>query len=141
VTTGILDWLSGPGSTLDANLARIAITKLQQELLAGAKTFEDVEQVLKSTVERVQVAGLLIQYYGHYLFERFSRDFHERLVKSVGLEKARQSVESVRRTIFASLRAKLAGSSPTDIDWRGSEGQQLAETILVETLAIFEAGQ
>lgn len=140
VTAAIVERLAGPGSTMEANLARIALNKLRQELLAAAKTFEDVERILSGAIERVQVAGLLIQYYGHYLYERFARDFYERLLRSVGVEKARNSVESVRRTIFASLRAKLAGQDPMDVDWRGEEGRKLAERILVETLQIFEAG-
>lgn len=140
VTGAIVERLAGPGSTMDATLARIALNKLRQELLGAAKTFEDVERILRSTLEQVQVAGLLIQYYGHYLYERFARDFYERLDNSVGVEKARSSVESVRRTIFASLRAKLAGRNPIEVDWRGAEGRQLAERILAETLQIFGAG-
>jgi len=139
VTGAIVERLAGPGSTMDATLARVALNKLRQELLGTAKTFEDVEYILRSTLEQVQVAGLLIQYYGHYLYERFSRDFYEKLIKSSGVEKARRSVESIRRTIFASLRAKIAGRNPVDVDWRGEEGHQLAERILVETLQIFGA--
>ena len=140
VTAAIVERIAGPGSTMDADLARIALNRLRQEFLGAAKTFEDVERILRSTLERVQVAGLLIQYYGHYLYLRFARDFYERLVKSVGVEQARNSVESIRRTIFASLRAKLAGQNPVEVDWRGDEGRQLAERILAETLQIFEAG-
>ena len=140
VTGALVERLAGPGSTMDATLARIALNKLRLELLGTAKTFEDVDHILRSTLEQVQVAGLLIQYYGHYLYERFTRDFYERLIKSGGVEKARSSIESVRRTIFASLRAKLAGRNPVEVDWRGEEGRQLAERILIETLQIFEAG-
>lgn len=141
VATAIVDRLAGPGSTMDASLARIALNKLRQELLGAAKTFEDVERILQATVEQVQVSGLLVQYYGHYLYERFARDFYETLVSKVGREKARNSFDSIRRTIFASLRAKIAGRSASEIDWRGKEGRQLADQILVETLEIFEAGR
>jgi len=139
VTVAIVERLAGPGSTMDASLARIALNRLRQELLGSAKTFEAVELMLRGALDQVQVTGLLVQYYGHYLFERFARDFYERLTKSVGVEKARNSIESVRRTIFASLRAKLAGQNPIDVDWRGDEGRRLTERILVETLQIFEA--
>jgi hypothetical protein len=141
VATAIVDRLAGPGSTMDASLARSALNKLWQELLGAAKTFEDVERILQTTVEQVQVSGLLIQYFGHYLYERFARDFYEKLVSKIGQEKARSSFESIRRTIFASLRAKIGRQDPNTIDWRGKEGRQLADRILVETLEIFEAGK
>lgn len=140
VGVAIVEQLAGPGSTMDASLARIALNRLRQELLSAAKTFEDVERILRGALERVHVTGLLMQFYGHYLYERFARDFYERLVKSVGAEKARHSVESVRRTIFSSLRAKIAGRDPATVDWRGDEGRQLAERVLIETLQVFEAG-
>ena len=141
VATAIVDRLAGPGSTIDASLARSALNKLRQELLGAAKTFEDVERVLRTTVEQVQVSGLLIQYFGHYLSERFARDFYEKLVSKIGREKARSSFDSIRRTIFASLRAKIGRRDPSNINWRGKEGNQLADRILVETLEIFEVSK
>lgn len=100
VLNGIMEWLTGPGSTMDANLARTAMNKLRQEILGTAKSFEDVERTLKAIVEKVQVQGLLMQYYSHYLYEKFTRDFYESLVHKIGIERARNSVESIRRTIF-----------------------------------------
>ncbi len=141
VANAIVDRLAGPGSTMDASLARIALNRLWQELLATAKTFEDVERILQAAVGQVRVSGLLVQYYGHYLYERFARDHYEELISNIGREKARRSFDSIRRTIFASLRAKIAGRNPSDIDWRGKEGRQLADRILKETLDIFKVGK
>ncbi len=138
VATALVDRLAGSGSTMDANLARVALNKLRQELLGAAKTFEDVERILMGTLEQVQVAGLIIQFYGHYLFEMFCRDFYEQLVKKVGGEQTRRAIGSIRRTIFSSLRAKIAGREPNTINWRGAEGRQLADRILAETVSIFE---
>ena len=140
VTTAIVDRLAGPGSTMDASLARKALSKLRQELLGAARKYEDVERILQGIVEQVQAAGIVMQYYGHYLYERFARDFYEPLIRKIGVEKARSVVESIRRTIFASLRAKLAGRDPLAVNWRGEEGRNLAERILVETYHIFEVG-
>lgn len=139
VTSAIVERLGGPGSTMDAHLARKALNKLRQELLKTAVTFEDVERILVGIVEKVQAAGLIMQYYGHYLYERFARDFYESLAKKIGIDKARAAVESIRRTIFASLRAKIGRRDPLTVNWRGEEGQQLAERILVETYHIYEA--
>jgi hypothetical protein len=138
VTLAIVERLSGPGSTMEEDLARIALNKLRQELLGQAKTFEDVEQTLARSLEQIQIVGLVINFYGYYLFERFRRDFYERLRNKVGADRAKNSIERIRRAIFSSLRAKVAKRSAEKIDWRGKEGQQLAERVFQETLRIFE---
>jgi hypothetical protein len=139
VTKALVDQLAGPGSTMDENLARIALDRLREELLGDALSYEDVERTLNGVVERLQVVGLVVRFFGYYLYERFCRDFYERVVQRVGREKAQRKIASIRRTIFASLEAKVAIGG-TDIDWRGLEGQQLAERILEQTLDIFTVG-
>ncbi|NTW00198.1 MAG: hypothetical protein HGA19_02705 [Oscillochloris sp.] len=121
---------------MDENLARIALDRLREELMGDARTYEDVERTLNGVVERLQVVGLVVRFFGHYLYERFCRDFYERVVQRVGREKAQRKIASIRRTIFASLEAKVEIGG-ADIDWRGREGQQLAERILEQTLDIF----
>jgi len=140
VATGIVERLCGPGTTMDVVIAQIALNRLRQEILRGARTFEEVEQRLQEAVAEQRVSGLVMQFYGHYLYEKFCRDFYERLMQRVGADKARSSVDSIRRTIFASLRAKVGERDVGSIDWRGPEGHRLASTILDETLAIFGAG-
>ena len=124
---------------MEENLARIALDRLREELLGDARSYEDVERTLNSAVERMQVIGLVVRFYGHYIYERFCRDFYERVVQRVGREKTQRKIASIRRTIFASLEAKVAIGGP-DIDWRGREGQQLAEHILEQTFDIFTVG-
>lgn len=139
VTAGIVEWLCGAGTTMDVVIAQVALNRLHEELLRGARTFEEVAQRLQEAMAAPRVGGLVMQFYGHYIYEKFSRDFYERLVQRVGGEKARASVESIRRTIFASLRAKVGGRE-AGVDWRGTEGRRLADTILEETFAIFGVG-
>lgn len=140
VLTGLVDRLAGPGSTMDGNLAWIALNKLRQEFLSAAKTADDVERILMNTVQQLQVSGMVVQLYGHYLYEMFCRDFYEQLLKKIGADRARRSIDSIRRTIFSSLRAKVADRDASAVNWRGAEGRELAQTILVETLQIFEGG-
>ena len=134
---GLLDRLCGPGSTIDEALARAALNRLRQELFEGTQTFEDVDRRLREIVGEIQAGGLVIQFYGHYLYEKFARDSYERLLKSHGPEKARGSMDSIRRTIASALRTMVGQRDPIEINWRGAEGRQLAETILTRTLNIF----
>ena len=84
----------------------------------------------------LQVGGLVVQFYGHYLYEKFVTDSYERLLKSAGADKTRRAMNSIRRTINSALRRRVGQSDPIGINWRGAEGQ-LAETILDQTLNIF----
>lgn len=140
VTSGIVERLCGPGTTMDVVIAQVALNRLHEELLRGTRTFEEVALRLQEAMAAQRVGGLVMQFYGHYIHEKFSRDFYERLVQRVGGEKARASVESIRHTIFTSLRAKVGGREAGTVDWRGPEGRRLADTILDETFAIFGAG-
>lgn len=140
VTAGIVERLCGPGTTMDVVIAQVALNRLHEDLLRGARTFEEVARRLQEAMAAPRVGGLVMQFYGHYIYEKFCRDFYERLVLRVGSENARARVASIRHTIFTSLRAKVGGREASAVDWRGSEGRRLADAILEETFAIFGAG-
>ena len=92
VAAALLDALAGPASTLDQAAARQALADLNEELLAGAKTFEDVEAVLNQAVDERGLGEILGTFLGLYVYECFCRDFYERLVARVGSEKAANTV-------------------------------------------------
>jgi hypothetical protein len=139
VAVAIVDRLAGPATTMDAAIAQAALDQLRQDLLAGARTYEDVERRLSEAMAGQRVTGLVTQFFGHYLFVKFCRDSYERLVKRIGSEKAKARIESIRQTIAASLQAKIGQRDAARFNWRGTEGRRMAETILDETLHIFEA--
>lgn len=139
VFTGLINRLCGPGSTMDESLARAALNDLRRGLLGTAKTFEDVERILSGVLEGIAIEGIIVTFYGCYLYQMFRRDFYERLMQKVGKEKARRSCDRIEHTIKAKLQAKVARRDPTKLNWRGAEGQRLAEDILETTLRIFGA--
>lgn len=140
VMAGLVDRLCGPGSTMDESLARSALNDLRQELIGDARTFEEVERALSSALERLEVTGLIVRFYGQYLYRMFVRDFSETLAQKVGRDRARRAGANVLRTIRSKLRAVVAGRDPAAINWHGAQGHQLAQRILTTTLQIFEAG-
>jgi hypothetical protein len=141
VVAGLIDALVGPDSTINDDLAHEALCILRREQLAEAQTADDVERILKETLGRVEVSGLIMQFYGHYLFAMFCRDFYERLQLKIGPDAADRCIESVRRTITATLENELVGQEVTQVDWGRVEGQELAERILIRTFEIFEVSE
>ena len=138
VSAALLDRLAGPASTLDQDAARRALVDLNDELLADAQTFEDVERALAAAIDQRGLLEILMRFFGHYLYECFCRDFYERLDKRVGSSQAAQSLKGIRDCIEAATRAKLVGRDKSTFDWRGADGKRLAEEILGEVLDIFE---
>lgn len=129
VTSGLLDALAAPGSTLDEHAARLALAKLNDELFKQAASYEDVEQILSQALDGQGLAQILASFFGHYLYERFCRDFYETWVKKVGSSQAARSLKSIKDCITSSLKAKLAGRDVTRVNWRGREGLRLTEQV------------
>jgi hypothetical protein len=140
ISTALLDKFAGPASTLDQSAARQALIDLNDELLAEAETFEDVEQALVGAVDQGGLFDILMRFFGHYLYECFCRDFYERLVQRVGSAQATESLKSIRDCIEAAIKAKLVGRNRFAFQWNGPDGKKLAAEILGEVFDIFELG-
>jgi hypothetical protein len=138
VSAGLLDALSDPGSTLDDHAARIALAKLNDELLAGTETYEDVGHALAEVLDQQGLVSILARFFGYYVYERFCRDFYERWRKKVGAGQADRSLKSIKDYIQSRLQVELLGQDVMQMTWRGNEGMMLTEQILQDTLKIFE---
>lgn len=138
VSAGLLDALSGPGSTLDDHAARIALVKLNDELFVGTETYEDVGQALAEVLDQQGLVHILARFFGYYVYERFCRDFYERWRKKVGAAQADRSLKSIKDYIESRLKAELVGQHVVQMNWRGNDGMMLTEQILQDTVEIFE---
>lgn len=137
IAEGLLDSLAGPASTLDEAAVRAALADVNEELLGEAETYEDVERVLTESVDSQGLARIISRFFGHYIFERFCRDFYERLVKKVGSIQASSSLSAIKDCIESALRTKLANHDVTKVNWRGAEGSRITDQILRDTVEIF----
>lgn len=138
VVSGLLDTLAEPGSTLDEHAARLALAKLNDDLLKGAETYEDVERALSQALDQRGLDHILASFFGHYLYERFCRDFYENWVKRVGSTQAARSLKSIKDYIESRIKAKLAGRDVAKVKWHTREGLRLAQQVLQDTLEVFE---
>lgn len=137
VVHSILDYLGGPGSTFDEVDGRHAENLLMAELLEQAETVEDVEDVLEKLAEPTELAQLLTGYFGLYMFEQFKRVHYERLVQRIGAAGAESCLDQIKNFIKAELKDKTFGKDITKVDWRGVDGQQIANEIFERTLHVF----
>lgn len=138
VSAGLLDALAGPSSSLDEHAARLALAALNEELLEDAETYEDVGRILSTAIDQQGINSILASFFGHYLYERFCRDFYETWVKKVGSSQAARSLESIKNCIETSLKTKLIGRDTTKMNWKGREALNLTQRVMQEVLEIFE---
>lgn len=138
VMAGLLDTLVEPGSTLDEHAARLALAKLNDDLLKGAETYEDVEHALSRAVDQQGISQILSSFFGHYLYERFCRDFYENWVKRVGSTQAARSLKSIKDYIVSRIKAKVVARDFKNVSWRTRDGLKLAQQVLQDTLEVFE---
>jgi hypothetical protein len=137
VLNTLLDRLGGESSTVDDADARQALSDLQEELLAEAKTVEEVETILSNP--ELNVEGLLERYFGHYVFEQFSRVFYERLVQRVGAQQALSFLGQIKEFIRSSLAGRALERDLSKVDWGGTEGANMVNDICAQTLEVFGA--
>lgn len=145
VLDGLIDALVGPADTRDDALALQALEDLRRDLFADAATAMDVETLLQAELSRADVSGLVLEFYGYYLYEAFVSDFYERMLQRNGEAATIRTLESmlasVRRTVSEALQFHLAGQDPAHIAWNGPEGHQLCDQILGEMRTIFVVGE
>jgi hypothetical protein len=108
------------------------------EVCKGVATPDELEQVLRDQMDGDGLGTLMLMYFGNYLFEQFCRVFFGQLVKKHGDQQANSFLSSIRDVIKSALANRTVGMDLTTVDWFGREGTQMAQTIMNNTLAVFE---
>ena len=137
VLNALLDRLGGESSSIDDADARQSLSDLQEELLSEAQTVEEIEAILSSG--DLNVEGLLERFFGHYIFEQFSRVFYERLVQRVGAQQAVSFLGQIKQFIQSSLAGRALERDLSMVDWGGTEGANIVSEICSQTLEVFGA--
>ena len=138
VSLGLLDELAAPASTLDEEAVRTALDQINDELLEGTETYEDVEAALTQQIDSQGISKILANFFCKYLFRLFTRDFYETWRKNFTSAQADKSLRDVKDYIFSSLEAKFVSQKAADTNWSGQEGLRITRQILQNTLEIFE---
>lgn len=137
VLLAVLDRIGGPASTIDEADARQALSDLQDELLGEAESVEDVEAILIEAGQNLE--SILERFFGHYIFEQFSRIFYERLVQRVGALQAAAFINQIGEFIRSSLANRAVTKDLSNVDWAGKEGASIVSEICAQTLEVFGA--
>lgn len=135
---GIMSLCGGTEGDIDSVDARNALSRTMDEVCKNLASPEELEAVLKEQMDGDKLGQLKISYFGNYLFEQFCRVFFGQLVKKHGDQKATSFLTSIRDVIKSALEHKTVGMDITAIQWFGRDGSRMAQTIMKNTLAVFE---
>lgn len=139
VVGGLLDVLIGPASTLDEDATRDAFVDLNSELVRENAPYEELKRLYSESLNEQGTARLLARFFAQYVFRLVSRYLSEKLLKQEPRDKRGHTLKSIKQTIKAKLDAELFDRDVTRVNWKGTEGRKITETIFKQTLRIYEA--
>lgn len=133
----LLNYFAKEVNTLDDVDARNAMSRLMDDLLAKAKTAEDVERIMNEQAQGLALNEILLEFFGYYLFEQFSRVFYERLVARIGKAKADSFFKNIEDYLKSKVKLASFKKDIKKIDWNGREGKEIIDNIFKEVLDVF----
>lgn len=135
----LLDHLGGPSSTLDDTDIQTALCDLVAEIFNGADSLEEFEEAIQTKSSGEFLENLIISFFGYYVYQQFCRVFYEQLIANIGERQADESINGIREYICLKVKDVVSDRDVKQIDWNGSQGQQIVEEILQRTLEVFSA--
>lgn len=138
ILLGILSLCGGTDGDIDSVDARNALSDTMDELCQNIATPEELEALLQGKADADALGSLLISYFSNYLYQQFCRVFFAQLEKKHGLDGAASFLSSIKDFIHSSVKNETVGQDLSKVNWFGPEGERVAQTIMQNTLAVFE---
>jgi hypothetical protein len=135
---GILSLCGGTDGDIDSVDARNALSDTMDELCQNATTPDALEALLQGQANADALGSLLIAYFSNYLYQQFCRVFFAQLEKKHGFDGAASFLSSIKDFIHSSVKNETVGQDLSKVNWFGPDGERVAQTIMQNTLAVFE---
>ncbi len=100
----LIEYCSGPASTIDDKAAKEASRLLLEEILVSAESLEDAEAIMQQLFKENTHEELIIKYFGYYILEHLSIWFYEKLVIDKGQTECTELFRQLKNFILESLR-------------------------------------
>ncbi|KYG83938.1 MULTISPECIES: hypothetical protein [Roseivirga] len=133
----LIDYCSGSARSIDDKAAKEATRKLLEKIAEDAKTPDELEEALKATLEESSLEEVVIDYFGHYVFEHLSVMFYEKLVEEKGKAECSNLFGQIKKFIDNRL-TKMNKTNPLNkVDWGSSDGERIIFNIQEDVLKVF----
>ncbi len=134
----LIEYCSGPAATIDDSAAKEASRILLEELIEDAQTIEEMQTRLKTNIDNSSLEEIIIKYFGNYIHEHLSRMFYEKLIKDKGKHSCNNLFKQIKEFIFIHLTQMNKRNPLSNIDWGGTQAEDLIKRIQQDVLIVFE---
>tara|TARA_R110002020_G_scaffold174401_2_gene365858 strand:- start:2369 stop:3118 length:750 start_codon:yes stop_codon:yes gene_type:complete len=134
----LIEFCSGPASTIDDRAAKEASRKLLEEIAGNASTFEELQESLQNTVDQDTLEDLMVKYFGYYVLEHLSIMFYEHLVTKKGKSECSNLFRQIEAFIIDRLDEMNKTNPLNSIDWGSDDADRLIKNIQQDVLTVFE---
>lgn len=134
----LIEYCSGPASTIDDRAAKEASRKLLEEIASGADTIEELQDNLQNKVETESLENLIVKYFGYYILEHLSIMFYEKLVKEKGKTECSNLFRQIEGYILDRMDDMNKTNPLNDINWGSNAADRIIKNIQVDVLTVFE---
>lgn len=139
IVNHLIEYCSGPASTIDDRAAKEASRILMEEMVGEASNIQELEENLKATFDNESLEDVMIKYFGYYILEHLSSMFYEHLVKEKGKSDCSNLFRQIKDYIFVELEQVNRNTPLNSIDWGGNEADRLIKNIQENVLTVFES--
>lgn len=138
VINHLIEFCSGPGSTVDDRAAKQASRMLLEELIDSANDLNDIDNKLSQVFQTADSQDLIIKYFAYYIYEHISIWFYDHLIK----DKNQQDCESLfshLRNFIVQRVGQINKKNPlTNVNWGSPDANQVISNIQRDVLIVFE---
>lgn len=138
IIDNLIEYCSGPASTIDDKAAKEATRLLLEELFEKAKTVEELKEQLKATLNEENLEEIIVKYFGYYVYEHLSVMFYEKLTKQKGDKNRGKLFKRIKDFIVTRLQGINKKNPLKNLDWGSEKANELMQKILTEVLTVFE---
>lgn len=138
VINHLIEFCSGPTSSIDENAAKEASRMLLENLVSDAETIEDLESVLEERFDIDSSEDLIIQYFGYYVYEHLSKWFYEHLVRKKNETDCKSLFRQIKDCINQMLITVNRTNPLHNIDWGSTDADRIIKNIYQDVLTVFE---
>lgn len=101
-----------------------ALEKIEGQINEDASNFDEV---MKSIISSDDIAEIVDEYMGVYIYSHLSQNFKEKLEHERGTAITNTTMEEIKDLIIDDVRRGYNGHSSLTIDWTGEEGKRFVQ--------------
>lgn len=99
------------------------------------------EQILSDYADGIGMSNLVCEFWGFYIFEHLSQRFEEKITQQKGVEVGSETFKIIKDDIVGRVKVLNEKRSVTNINWKGTEGNKIRESIFEEIINILCDGK